>query len=156
MNANVGFYKQVTEIRKAVSAATDLMTTMEQRMRNINLAVQDMPAPAKAVLEKSFIINQQLNELKTKMNGDMTRARRDLETTPSINDRVSGIEGSVWNSTAPIPQTYKDSYTIAAKQFSTVLSELRTMDSSIEQLEKELEVNKAPYTPGRWPEWNNK
>ena len=156
MNANVGFYKQVTEIRKAVSAATDLMTTMEQRVTNINLAVQDMPAPAKAVLEKSFIITRQLNELKTKMNGDMTRARRDFETAPSINDRVSGIEGSVWSSTAPIPQTYKDSYTIAAKQFSAVLGELRTVHSSLEQLEKELEVNKAPYTPGRWPEWNNK
>lgn len=156
MNANVAFYKQVTEIRKAVSAATDLMTTMEQRVRNINLAVQDMPAPAKAVLEKSHTITRQLHELKTKMNGDATRARRDFETIPSINERVLGIEGSVWSSTAPIPQTYKDSYTIAAKQFSAVLGELRTVQSSLEQLEKELEINKAPYTPGRWPEWSNK
>jgi chromosome segregation ATPase len=156
MNANVAFYKQVTELRKAVSAATDLLNMMEQRVRNINLAVHDMPAPAKIFLEKAHAVSQQLSVLKTQLNGDQTRARRDFETTPSINERVSGIEGSVWNSTAPVPKTFNDSFSTAAKQFSVLLLEMRKINSSIEQLEKELEINQAPYTPGRWPEWSNK
>jgi photosystem II stability/assembly factor-like uncharacterized protein len=84
---------------------------------------------------------------------DESKARRDFETLPSINERVSGIEGSVWSSTAPIPKTFKDSYAIAAKQFSPLLDELKAIDNAIEQLEKELEINNAPYTPGRWPDW---
>lgn len=155
MSANVAFYKQVTEIRKAVSATNDLMNTMDTRIRNINLAVQDMPAPAKPILEKSFAITRQLNDLKIKMNGDVSKARRNFETLPSINERVSGIEGSVWSSTAPIPATFKDSYTVAAKQFTLALDELKKIYAAIEQLEKELEMNNAPYTPGRWPEWKN-
>jgi len=155
MSANVAFYKQVTKIRKAVSAAGDLMNNMDQRVRNINLAVQDMPAPAKSFLEKSYAITKQLQDLRMRMNGDQTRGRRDFETIPAINERVSGIEGSVWSSTAPIPKTYKDSYDIAAKQFTVVLEDLKETHSSIEQLEKELELNSAPYTPGRWPEWKN-
>jgi photosystem II stability/assembly factor-like uncharacterized protein len=156
MNANVAFYKQVTELRKAVSAATDLLNMMEQRVRNINLAVHDIPAPAKIFLEKAHAVSQQLSVLKTQLIGDQTRARRDFETTPSINERVSGIEGSVWNSTAPVPKTFNDSFSTAAKQFSVLLLEMRKINSSIEQLEKELEINQAPYTPGRWPEWSNK
>ncbi len=155
MNANVTFYKQVTKIRKAVSAAGDLMNSMDQRVRNINLAVQDMPAPAKSILEKSYTITKQLSDLRTRMNGDQTRGRRDFETIPAINERVSGIEGSVWSSTAPIPKTFKDSYDIAAKQFTVLIEEMKKTHASIEQLEKELELNNAPYTPGRWPEWKN-
>ncbi len=155
MSANVAFYKQVTKIRKAVSAAGDLMNIMDQRVRNINLAVQDMPAPAKSILEKSYALTKQLHDLRTRMNGDQTRGRRDFETIPAINERVSSIEGSVWSSTAPIPKTFKDSYDIAAKQFTVVLEDLKKTHASIEQLEKELELNSAPYTPGRWPEWKN-
>ncbi len=155
MSANVAFYKQVTEIRKAVSAANDLMNTLDARISNINLAVQDMPAPAKPILEKSFAISRQLNDLKIKMNGDVSKARRNFETLPSINERVSGIEGSVWSSTAPIPTTFKDSYTVAAKQFTLALDDLKKIYAAIEQLEKELEINNAPYTPGRWPDWKN-
>ncbi len=155
MSANVSFYKQVTKIRKAVSAAGDLLNNMDQRVRNINLAVQDMPAPAKSILEKSYALTKQLQDLRTRMNGDQTRGRRDFETIPAINERVSGIEGSVWSSTAPIPKTFRDSYDIAAKQFTVVLEEMRKTHAAIEQLEKELELNSAPYTPGRWPEWKN-
>jgi len=155
MSTNVAFYKQVTEIRKAVSAVNDLMNTMDARIRNINLAVQDMPAPAKPILEKSFTVTRQLNDLKIKMNGDVSKARRNFETLPSINERVSGIEGSVWSSTAPIPTTFKDSYTVAAKQFTLALDDLKKIQTAIEQLEKELEINNAPYTPGRWPDWKN-
>jgi hypothetical protein len=30
---------------------------------------------------------------------------------------------------------------------------MRKLHAAIESLEKELEINNAPYTPGRWPEW---
>jgi hypothetical protein len=153
MNNNVQFYKQVTEIRLAVTAANDLVNNMDQRIKNIQIAALDMPASAKAVLEKNVSISKQLAEVKIKLFGDQSKARRDFETLPSINERVSGIEGSVWSSTAPIPKTFKDSYATAAKQFSPLLDELKAIDNAIEQLEKELEINNAPYTPGRWPDW---
>jgi hypothetical protein len=51
---------------------------------------------------------------------------------------------------------YIESYDVAAKQFTAVLSEMKKVHATIEALEKELEVNNAPYTPGRWPEWTGK
>lgn len=153
MNANVAFYQKVTNLRKAASAANDLYNTMDQRLKNINLAILDMPAPGKAQLEKAHAIRKELIEVNMKLSGDQTKSRREFETVPTINDRVSGMQGAVWSSTAPIPKMYHESYTVAAKQFTAVLEELRKIDAAIDQLEKELEMNKAPYTPGRWPEW---
>ncbi len=151
--ANVAFYKQVADLRKAVSAASDLLNTMDQHLKNINLAVQDMPASAKTILERAATTNKALTQVKIKLLGDQSKGRREFETIPSVNDRVSGIEASVWGATAPIPNIYVDSYAVASKQFTTVLAEMKTIHQQIEQLEKELEINKAPYTPGRWPEW---
>jgi hypothetical protein len=59
----------------------------------------------------------------------------------------------VWSSTAQIPKLYTESYAIASKQFTTALSDLRKLYDAVLALEKDLEINKAPYTPGRWPEW---
>ena len=87
------------------------------------------------------------------MNGDHSAAKRQFETLPSINDRVGGMESAVWNSTAPIPKMYFESYDLAAKQFTALLADMKKVQASIEDLEKELEMKNAPYTPGRWPDW---
>jgi photosystem II stability/assembly factor-like uncharacterized protein len=153
MTANAMFYQQVTDLRKAVGAAGDIFGTMQQRIKNIDLAIVDMPAPAKALLEKSHALRKDLQAIDIKLNGDNTRGRRDFETIPSISDRIFGIQYSVWNSTAPIPAMYTESYGVASKQFTEVLAAMKKAHAAIGALEKELEVNNAPYTPGRWPEW---
>jgi hypothetical protein len=153
MNGNAAFAQKIAHIRKAVSAASDLLGNMDQRIKHIDLAILDMPAPAKALLEKSYAARKELSDLKLKLFGDNTKGRREFETLPSINDRVSGAESALSGSTSKIPRTYTDSYAIASKQFTEVLDKMRKVNSSIELLEKDLELNHAPYTPGRWPEW---
>ncbi len=153
MNANVTFYQKVTDIRKAVSAANDIVNSMGQRLKNINLAIQDMPAPAKALLEKAYSLQKDLQLLNLSLSGDQTLSRREFETIPSINDRIGGIEGAVWSSTDQIPKLYVESYGVAARQFTQLLVDMRKVHTAIETVEKELEINNAPYTPGRWPEW---
>jgi photosystem II stability/assembly factor-like uncharacterized protein len=153
MAENVAFFKEVTRIRKATSSATDLLRNMNQRITHINQAAQDMPVEPKGVLEKSYAISRQLIVLNMQLNGDATKARREFETTPSINDRVGGIEYGIWNSTTPVPKMYKESYEIASRQFKALLTEMKELNKKLEELERELEINQAPYTPGRWPEW---
>lgn len=153
MNANASFAKKVARLRKAVSASSDLLNGMDSRIKNINLAIQDMSAPGKALLEKSYSVSRELIDLKMKLFGDQTKGNREFETLPSINERVSGAESVVAATTNKIPKTYLDSYAIAAKQFTDVLASMKKTNTALQQLEQELELNNAPYTPGRWPEW---
>lgn len=153
MEANLVFYKQVTKLRLATSAATDLLNTMQQRIDHINLAAHDMQAPPAGIVKRAYDIREKLIALNIQLNGDRSKARREFETTPSINGRVSDIESAVWNSTAQIPGMYKESYATASKQFTNLLQAMRAVHAELEALEKELEISQAPYTPGRWPEW---
>jgi photosystem II stability/assembly factor-like uncharacterized protein len=155
MAANVAFTKKVSNLRRAVSATNDLINNIDSRLKNINLAIIDMPGSGKTLTEKAYALQKEQSILNGKLFGDQTRSRREFETEPSINDRVSGIEGSVWGSTDQIPKLYTESYSVAAKQFTAVLIDLRKLYDAVLALEKELEINKAPYTPGRWPEWKD-
>jgi len=153
LNDNASFNTKVTDLRRAISAAGDLISNMDQRIRNINLAVVDMPAPPQRILESANKLSQELVRMKIVLYGDQTRASREFETLPGVDDRIGDILYHTTYSTAPITTTFRDSYKLAAKHFTTVLADMKKAFSTLEQLEKELEMNNAPYTPGRWPEW---
>ncbi|MBU1823043.1 MAG: glycosyl hydrolase, partial [Bacteroidetes bacterium] len=150
---NVAFNRKAAELRKAVTAAGDLLGRMDTRLSTLGTAILDMPAPAKPLLETTYRLNQEFQRLKTALNGDNTLAQRQFETLPGISSRIADFTSSMNSTLAPVTQTYKDSYTLAAKQFTTLLQDLKKMDQEISTLEKTLEINNAPYTPGRWPEW---
>jgi hypothetical protein len=88
------------------------------------------------------------------MNGDATLGRREFETVPSINGLIGNITGALWSTTAAPTTTFVNSYNVAAKQFTPVYNELKAIGIAIKNVEDILEQNKAPYTPGRLPEWN--
>jgi hypothetical protein len=126
---------------------------MRSRLNNINAATQDMLAAPKSILEKSYALMQELNAIGIQLNGDQSRARREFETAPSVTGRIGDVEGGVWNSTSAITETHKNDYAIASKGLTAIIAAMRKLDTAITALEKELDINKAPYTPGRWPEW---
>jgi hypothetical protein len=48
---------------------------------------------------------------------------------------------------------YKESFSIASDQLKEVLAAMKSLGKEIEALERTLEIEGAPYTPGRWPDW---
>jgi photosystem II stability/assembly factor-like uncharacterized protein len=149
---NVDFFRKVSDMSKDLSATNDLLGEIENRLKNAELAIMDMPATANDLLSKVHEIRKAVIPVKLKLNGDDTRARREFETKPSINDRVYGIIGSVWSTTSEVPDTYKSSFAIAEKQYKEVFPVIRDLDVKVSEIEAMLNKNKAPYTPGRWPD----
>ena len=49
---------------------------------------------------------------------------------------------------------YKDSYAVAAEEFSVALRSLSRVDTDLAALENALEIKGAPWTPGRIPDWS--
>ncbi|MEL7427604.1 MAG: hypothetical protein AAFN81_31725, partial [Bacteroidota bacterium] len=82
-----------------------------------------------------------------------TLARHQFETPPTIGSRIGRCEYGMWDVTSAPTQVYLDAYRIAAEEFGPVLRELKRISGEMEALEQQLELNNAPYTPGRWPQW---
>ena len=153
MEDNLAFYKQVSALRKAASATSDIFANMRTRLNNITVAAQDIAVSPKTIVEKAYTLTLKLSEIGLQLNGDDTKSRREFETPTSITARINNVESGVWNSTSAITTTYRNDYAIASKGLTNVLAAMRKLEEEIQALEKQLELNKAPYTPGRWPEW---
>ncbi len=150
---NIEFYQKVDRMSKVVSAANDIAEQLKNRINNINLAVIDMNTASGSYIERTNKLRIKLLDNNILLLGNPSIASREFETKSSINDRIGSIQGALYNCTSGIPKFYKDSYDIASKQLGSVLSVLKSIDSELLLIEKELEMNNAPYTPGRWPEW---
>ena len=88
--------------------------------------------------------------------GDAAARQRNINTPPSINERVGYVVNAQRMSTARPTQTQQNQYTAAAQDFETVLGQLRQLiEVDLARLEKQLEAAGAPWTPGRIPEWRN-
>ncbi len=152
MAANVDFYKKISDMAKSLSATNDLVGQMEDRLKNAEKAVLDMPSQAGELLKTIHSLKSSLSPIKTKLFGDNTKSSREFETKSSISERVYTAIYSVWNTTSDIPLSQKSSVDIAAKQYDEVYPMIKSLDTKIQALEAELNKNKAPYTPGRWPD----
>ncbi|MFI5219545.1 MAG: glycosyl hydrolase [Bacteroidia bacterium] len=147
------FYKKVSELRRTTGAASAYKGELNNKIKFIKAAIIEAGGNLQALTEQVYAIEKRLIDAEIKLNGDTTMAKREFETPPSISGRIGQIEGSLWTATSSPTVTAMKSYDVAAKQFTTLLAELKSIDAEIKKVEAVLEQNKAPYTPGRMPEW---
>ncbi len=147
------FSKQVAELRRVSSAADVYRSELVNKIKYIKQAIIVTPSLPLQTSKTIADIEKRLIDVNTKMNGDATLAKREFETSPSINGRIGSITGALWASTAAPTGTFINSYNVAAKEFTTVYNEIKAIDIAIKNTEALLNQYKAPYTPGRLPEW---
>ncbi|MBC7889933.1 MAG: glycosyl hydrolase [Ferruginibacter sp.] len=147
------FSIKVAELRRATSGADNYRIELVNKLKYIKPAIFETPQLAVSISKDIFEIEKRLNAVNNLLNGDASLAKREFETVPSINGRISSIVGSLWRTTAAPTQTYQQSYALAAKQFAPVLEEIKSIGEAINKVEEELEKKGAPYTPGRVPGW---
>lgn len=147
------FCKKIAELSRVVQSATQYRGELANKVRYMKQAIIETPKLPLELSKAIQDIEKRLAAVNRQLNGDATLARREFETTPSINGRIGYITGVLWNTTAAPTQTQIDNYTIASKQFTPVYNELKAIAEEIKKLEDVLEKSGAPYTPGRMPEW---
>ncbi len=147
------FCKKIAELSRVAASADQYRGELATKIRYIKQAVIETPKQPLDIVQTIAALEKRLNAVNRLLNGDATLARRELESTPSMNSRIGYVIGSLWNTTAAPTQTQLTSYQIAAKQFSPVYNELKAIGEEVKKLEDALEKNDAPYTPGRMPKW---
>ena len=147
------FCKQVAELRRVSTVADAYRGEMVNKIKYIKQAIIETPKLPVDISKTITALEKRLTDVNTKLNGDATIARREFETAPSINSRIGTIIYALWSTTAAPTTSFISSYQTAARQFTPVYNELRSIGEEMRKLENLLESNKAPYTPGRLPEW---
>ena len=126
---------------------------IETRLAHLRQAILDTPNASDADLATARDLQTELDDIKITLVGDPTKAGRNVNTPPSISDRVGRIVGSLWTTTQGPTQTQRDTYGWAGEAFTETLGRLNTLIADLESFEAQLESAGAPWTPGRVPSW---
>lgn len=154
--ALVEFQQKAVRLQRAVSGATQAANALRPRLAAIKRAINETPSLPQRLQEDATALERRTNEIIRALSGDSAARQRNMNTPPSINDRVGYVVNAQRMSTARPTQTQQSQYNAAAQDFETVLGQLRQLiETDLSRLEKQLEAAGAPWTPGRIPEWRN-
>ncbi|MBL0883002.1 MAG: hypothetical protein IBJ16_06605 [Chitinophagaceae bacterium] len=148
------FNKKTADLYRAVTGANAFRQEMVQKLPYLQKAALDgAGVPVNTLQQQISNIQKKLEVLNQDMNGDLLRGRYEGATPISLTGRIGQISNSLWRTTSAPTETFKASYDVVASQFEGILERLRSIDVEIKNVESLLEKYKAPYTPGRLPEW---
>jgi hypothetical protein len=154
--ALVEFQTKAMRLQRAASGATAAANQLKPRLAAIKRAISETPSLPQKLQEDATNLDRRTNEILRAMSGDNAARQRNMNTPPSINDRIGYVVGAQRMSISRPTQTQIAQYNAAAQDFETTLNQLRQLiEVDLARLEKQLEAAGAPWTPGRIPEWKN-
>ena len=155
-SALVEFQQKAIRLQRAVSGATQAANSLRPRLAAIKRAINETPSLPQRLQDEATALERRTIEIQRALSGDGEARRRNMNTPPSINDRVNYVISVQRMSTSRPTQTQHNQYSAAAQDFEGVLTQLRQLiEVDLSRLEKQLEAAGAPWTPGRIPEWRN-
>jgi hypothetical protein len=147
------FGRKAEELQRAAAGTSVYIDELRNKLRYMKEAALQTPALDPSVMKDMLALERRLIEADKTLNGDATLTKREFEAPTSLNSRIGSIMEALISSTSAATTTFMNSYNDAAKQFAPVSAEVKNIDAEIKRLENLLEQNKAPYTPGRLPDW---
>lgn len=152
--ALAAFQQKMNKLSGAVQATAKVLNEMEEKVNLIQTTIKITENSTTVMLEKTYQIQDKLNEFDRLLNGDKSISKRAGNQTPSISDRVGYAAFTMWYTTSAPTQTATKNYDIAGKQLEKLISDMKMlMNSDIKGLENELDNLNAPWTPGRFPDF---
>jgi len=154
--ALVEFQTKAMRLQRAATGATQAANQLRPRLTAIKRAIAETPSLPQRLQDEATALDRRTNEILRALSGDAAARQRNINTPPSINDRIGYVVGAQRMSISRPTQTQIAQYNAAAQDFESVLGQLRQLiEVDLDKLEKQLEAAGAPWTPGRVPEWKN-
>lgn len=150
----LAFQQKVARLQRAVGGAIQVVGEASRRLDFDQQAVEATPGSDPQLIQRIVQLRGRLARIRQQLMGDQTKRRREEATLPSVNDRIMAVVGDQWNVTSPPTKTQRDEYLRAGQEFQGVLVELKKLVSEeMAALDRQLDADGAPWTPGRLPDW---
>jgi photosystem II stability/assembly factor-like uncharacterized protein len=151
------FQEKVTRLQRAVSGALEAANALTARLEQIKRALDQTPGADGTWKDMARSLERRNRAILQALRGDVVLRARNENTPVSIAERVERIVGNERFSLARPTQTDVGAYDIASQEFGQELAKLRALvEVDLKELEKDLDLAGAPWTPGRLPEWKEK
>jgi photosystem II stability/assembly factor-like uncharacterized protein len=145
------FQHEIRELRRRVLGASKLTDEIKGRLDHLRQALVDTPAAEPSLMAELEGLKARHDEIVLALEGDRTKAERNVFTPPAIVARVERIASDQWYTTQAPTTTHRQAFEWAASAFDAELAKLEALVTDLETLESRAEDARAPWTPGRVP-----
>jgi photosystem II stability/assembly factor-like uncharacterized protein len=150
--ALVQFQRQVTELTRVLQGAMELANELNGRLLRIKQTLVSVPKGPANLLGQATAIEKELDEIVYAIRGVEPKASEE-EIPPThmpLWSRLSTIIYNQFATTANPGKNQTDGYQIVKEELAPLLLKLKKIAVvDFPKLEKELDANHAPWTPGR-------
>lgn len=147
-SALVAFQSEVNQLSGQVSAVSQRMRELNNQMRHMKEAIT-MTAVDQAELSELYErLASTAYELRSKLEGDRVANRLDIDTPPSVANRVGYLIYEQSNSTSEPTATHRRTFGIAQEEFLVIEKEFnQLLEGVYMDLQNRLKEAGAPYIP---------
>lgn len=148
------FRLSTASLQRAVLGASQLLSDAATRVRALQNALTMSTQPTEELQRSARMLAQQLDSVRTVMQGDNLPSRLQQPTSPGLVARLNEVVNGHWGTQNAPTQTQRRQYEIVARDFPPLLARLTVLvNTDLRTLEERAERAGAPWTPGRIPSW---
>ncbi len=151
MEQIVAFERQVTEMSRVVLGAMKYSDELMKRVQSIKQAILATPEASPQLMSQVQSIERQLDSVIFVFKGVKPKASYE-EIPPHkwpIYERLQYLIYAHYESLGPITTTERQQLDILQKQVPGQIEALKNLTQQIQNIEKQLDNLKSPWTPGR-------
>lgn len=147
------FNRKVLKLSGSVNATRQTLGEISSQMKFMNAAlVKAEISHDAAVVKQARAIEKKVAELSSQLNGDRVAGTLDIDQPPSVSARMGMLVYQMFASTSDPTQTNRDSYAIAAEEFTPILAAIKKLvNEDLKEVQEALVDSGAPYTPYSLP-----
>lgn len=151
------FNTKYGELYRSVQGTAKYLNEVGNRIKHLKSVIKNTPNVPAELLNKINSIENEFTNMNRKFVGDKTLSSRNINQGLSIKDRTESVLYDLLRTTSAPSQVHVDNYNIASEELTAFLAQLKkVVDVDIVSLEGALEQAGAPWTPGRFPQFNKK
>ena len=151
--ATLAEQQQLAALGRSVLGTAAVIDEALSQLPFLKRAIDATPTAGPALVAQARQVETKLRDLRERLAGDPTLARRNEATPLSLLDRLNAAMANSWSSTLepPTPQE-RAQIQIVGTAYGSIVEDLRTLlDTDVRQLEAAAEAAGVPWTPGRFP-----
>lgn len=148
----LAFQRQAEEVNRKITGLESYINHLTSKIEKLKAAARNTPNIPLTTLDSLRKLEVKMDEVKIRIYGDESLAKRDFETPPSLLNRMGTV---IWNSysttTAPTG-AQKQNLAIATEEYQEIRSIVKSISDSVNSLQSTLTKAGAPYQPDELPE----
>lgn len=147
------FRNEVAESKRSIDGAGTLMHETKDKLKYDEHAIKMYPNVDLSLLKEVESIKNQLTICEKMLWGDGLKASHEVETEPSISDRIGNVFYSLFSNTTGVTSTQRKNKLIAEEEYIDFRKKLDSIIVQLKALEAQLEAASIPYIKGKDESW---